>query len=301
MPPSSSPATSTSTSTYALIDEWTPLRQTLVILLLRPPGEDTLRGITWLAAALALAVPSLVRSPLTWLALAALVFARIADDWPLADNHIYLLGYWCLGVGLCLIVGPLAQAIAATGAMSRWLVGCTFLCAIVWKGVLAPDFLDARFFRVTLVTDERFAGLARAVGGLSDAQLRVNRTALAPLPEGAEPLNGPILVEPPALRRLGLVLTWGGLALEAAVAWAFLSAWPAAIHRGRHVLLAAFALITYAAAPVAGFGWLLAAMGLAQCERKQRALRLLYVVVFAVVTIYAETPFVGMLLDAIGP
>jgi hypothetical protein len=276
----------------------TPLRLTLVILLLRPPGDDTLRGITWLTAALALALPSLTRSSWTWLTLAALVFARIAADWPLADNHIYLLGYWCLGVGLCLTLRPPSHANTATAAMSRWLVGCTFLCAIVWKGVLAPDFLDARFFRVTLIADERFADLARSVGGLSDAQLLANRAALAPLPPGQEPLDGPILVEPPALRRLGLVLTWGGIALEAALAWAFLIAWPAALHRGRHVLLAAFALITYAAAPVAGFGWLLAAMGLAQCDQQQRALRLLYVAVFAIVTIYAETPLVHALLGA---
>ncbi len=42
-----------------LMDEWTPLRLTLVVLLLRPPGEGTLRGMTWLAAALALALPPL--------------------------------------------------------------------------------------------------------------------------------------------------------------------------------------------------------------------------------------------------
>jgi hypothetical protein len=300
MSPSGSPRISS--STYPLIDEWTPLHLTLVILLLRPPGEGVLRGITWLVPALALALPPLARSSLTWLLLAALVFARVAIDWPLADNHIYLLGYWCLGVSSCLAVPPRSStnAIAAMAAMSRWLVGCTFLCAIVWKGVLAPDFLDGRFFRVTLLTDDRFADLARAAGGLSDAQLRINRAALEPLPSGADSLDGPILVEPPALRRLGLVLTWGGVALEAALAWAFLSAWPAALHRGRHLLLAGFALVTYAAAPVAGFGWLLAAMGLAQCEPHQRALRLLYVAVFAVVTIYAETPLVHALLDAMG-
>jgi hypothetical protein len=279
-----------------LIDDRTTLRLTLVILLLRPPGEGTLRGVTWLAAALALALPPLARSSPMWLTLAALVFARVIVDWPLADNHIYLLGYWCLGVGLCLAVPSPMTALAAT---SRWLIGCMFLCAIVWKGVLAPDFLDARFFRVTLVTDERFADLARAVGGQTEAQRRINVAALEPLPSGAETLDGPILVEPPALRRLGLVLTWGGLALEAALAWTFLSAWPAGLHRARHVLLAGFAALTYAAAPVAGFGWLLAVMGLAQCPRRQPALRLLYVGVFVLVTIYAETPLVRAMLGAV--
>jgi hypothetical protein len=284
-----------------LIDEWTPLRLTLIILLLRPPGEGTLRGLTWLAAALALALPPLARSSLLWLTLAGLVFARVVADWPLADNHIYLLGYWCLGLGLCLGLAGRGRPVAAIASMSRYLAGCTFLCAIVWKGVLAPDYLDARFFRVTLITDERFAGVARAIGGLTDTQLRDNRAALEPLPAGAELLDGPVLVEPRALRVLGLALTWGGLILETALAWAFLIGRPSVLHRGRHLLLAAFAALTYAAAPVAGFGWLLAAMGLAQCHRRQHALRLMYVGAFVLITIYAETPLVTALLRALSP
>ena len=281
-----------------LIDEWTPLRLTLIILLLRPPGEGTLRGLTWLAAALALALPPLTRSSLIWLTLGGLVFARVIADWPLADNHIYLLGYWCLGLGLCLAA---RRPVSAIARMGRYLAGFTFLCAIVWKGVLAPDYLDARFFRVTLITDERFAGVARAIGGLTDAQLRDNRAALEPLPIGAELLDGPILVEPPALRVLGLALTWGGLILESLLAWAFLIGRPLLLHRGRHVLLALFVVLTYAAAPVAGFGWLLAAMGLAQCERRQHALRLMYAGAFILITIYAETPLVSALLRVWSP
>jgi hypothetical protein len=184
--------------------------------------------------------------------------------------------------------------------MSRWLVGAVFLCAILWKGVLAPDFLDARFFRMTLITDERFADLARSIGGLTDVQLVANRAALTPLPAGAEMLDGPVLMEPAALRRLGLALTWGGFCLEALLALAFLSPWPGVMHRGRHLLLLAFAAITYAAAPVAGFGWLLAAMGCAQCEPGQRLLRLAYVGVFVLVLLYAETPIVQFALSALG-
>ena len=213
------------------------------------------------------------------------VGARLAADWPLSDNHIYLLAYWCLGVGLCLRVGDGVDAVAR---MSRWLVGSVFLCAILWKGLLAPDFTDARFFRVTLIIDDRFAVLARSVGGLSEAQLAANRRALIGLPAGAEIIDGPVLVEPPALRRLGLALTWGGLLLEAGLAWTFLSAWPSTLHRRRHLLLMVFAVVTYAAAPVAGFGWLLAAMGCAQCAPDRVGVRAGYVLVFAVVLVYSR-------------
>jgi hypothetical protein len=277
-----------------LIDEATPLRLTLLILLLRPPAEGALRGLTWLVAGLAVALPPLARSAGLWLTLAGLVLGRLILDWPLADNHIYLLAYWCLGIGLCLLM---PSPFAAMADMSRWLVAAAFLCAVIWKGVLTPDFLDARFFRMTLLTDERFAELARAVGGLTEEQLAINRAALEALPAGVEMLGGPVLVEPPALRHLGLALTWGGFALETAVALAFLSRWPSWVHRHRHALLLTFGAATYAVAPVAGFGWLLAAMGLAQCDSEQRGLRLAYVAVFALVLIFAETPVLRLLLS----
>jgi hypothetical protein len=57
---------------------------------------------------------------------------------------------------------------------------------------------------------------------------------------------------------------------------------------GRHLLLLAFCLTTYAIAPVAGFGWLLAILGLSQCPDEWRALRSAYVVIFAFITIIAE-------------
>jgi hypothetical protein len=279
-----------------LTDEATPLRLTLLILLLRPPGGGAVRGLTWLVAGLALVIPPLARSASVWLAIAGLVLARLIVDWPLSDNHIYLLGYWCLGIGLCLLV---PSPFAAIGEVSRWLVAAAFLCAIVWKGLLAPDFLDARFFRMTLVTDERFADLARAIGGLSDEQLETNREALVALPEGAEVIDGPVLFEPVALRRLGLTLTWGGFFLEGLVALAFLSRRPAALHAARHGLLIVFAAVTYAVAPVAGFGWLLAAMGLAQCQATQHGVRAAYLITFALVLIYSETPLIRIVLDAI--
>ena len=124
-----------------------------------------------------------------------------------------------------------------------------------------------------------------------------NRKFLEPLPEGAQLLTPPAFVEPPRLRAFASVATWGGLALESAVAVLFLI--PAA---GRVRLRAcgpagASAPTTYALAPVAGFGWLIAVMGLAQCQSNQRRLRGAYVAVFLLILLCAEIPWAGVLAD----
>jgi hypothetical protein len=276
------------------IDDDAPLRLTLVLLLLRPPAGGVVRSVTWLLAGAAIAYQPLLRSRVLWLLLGTAVVARLVLDWPLSDNHIYLLAYWCLGIGLSLGTADPFRTLQHT---SRWLIGTAFACAVVWKLLLAPDFLDARFFRVTLLTDERFATLARTVGGLSAAQLDESRQALAPLPAGLELTDGPILVEPPRLRALSRGLTWGGVGLEALLAIAFLSSRPRRLIARRHMLLILFSVVTYAIAPVAGFGWLLVIMGLAQTRSSETQVRLAYFAAFLVVMLYSEAQVVQMMLE----
>jgi hypothetical protein len=152
--------------------------------------------------------------------------------------------------------------------------------AVLWKAVLSADYVDRRFFRVTLLTDERFADASLVFGGLSRAQMAENRRFLEPLPEGAELLDPPAFVEPPRLRVFAAVATWGGLLLEALIALLCLIPGEGRTQIARHAVLLVFCATTYALAPVAGFGWLIATMGLAQCRPNQRPLRGAYVVVF---------------------
>ena len=118
------------------LDRRTPLALTLLVLLLRPPEADALRVATWAVAAAPLVVPGLLERAGLWFVLALLVAARIVVDWPLADNHIYLLAYWCLAVALALRTDEPTETMARS---ARWLVGLTFLFAVLWKAVLAPD------------------------------------------------------------------------------------------------------------------------------------------------------------------
>ena len=127
-------------------------------------------------------------------------------------------------------------------------------------------------------------------------QMAQNRAFLDPLPKGAELLTPPPFVEPPRLRAFAAVTTWGGLILEGLIALTCLIPLRR-LDIARHALLLAFCVTTYALAPVAGFGWLIATMGLAQCRPRQRLLPGAYVAVFILILMYSEVPWAGVLAD----
>ena len=267
------------------------LTLTSIILLLRPFDVWWVTPFVLALACLSLVFRSVRRAPMTWLLLAVLVAARIVVVWPLSDNHIYLLSYWCLAIGLALSSQTPAATLATSG---RWMLGAAFAMAVLWK-VMSPDYLDGRFFRVTLLTDERFADASLVLGGLPRDQMAENRKFLEPLPEGAQLLDPPAFVEPPRLRALAAAATWGGLVLEALVALLCLIPVAGRIQVVRHAALLMFCATTYALAPVAGFGWLIATLGLAQCLPSQQRLRGAYISVFLLIVLYSEIPWIGVL------
>jgi hypothetical protein len=267
------------------------LTLTAIVLLLRPLDVWWVTAFVLTAACLSLLSRTVRRAPLTWILLALFVGARIVVLWPLSDNHIYLLAYWCLAIGLAL---SSAAPAATLSSSSRWLLGGAFGMAVLWKAVLSPDYVDGRFFRVTLLTDQRFADAALVFGGLSRDQMAQNRAFLDPLPNGAELLTPPPFVEPPRLRAFAAVTTWSGLILEGLIALTCLIPLTR-LDIARHALLLAFCITTYALAPVAGFGWLIATMGLAQCRPRQRLLLGAYVAVFILILMYSEVPWAGVL------
>ena len=163
--------------------------------------------------------------------------------------------------------------------------------------MLSPDYVDGRFFRVTLLTDERFADASLVFGGLSPEQMAENRKFLEPLPEGAAAAHpaGLRRAAAPARVRLGghLGRPGAGSGRRRAVPDPGRGRpWRRGMRR-----CSLFCATTYALAPVAGFGWLIATMGLAQCRPNQRALRGAYVAVFLLILLYSEIPWTGVLAD----
>ena len=270
------------------------LTLTAIILLLRPFDVWWVASFVLAAACLSLLSRAVRRAPVTWLLVAVFVAARIVAVWPLSDNHIYLLAYWCLALGLALSSANPAGTLSVS---SRWLLGGAFAMAVLWKAALSPDYVDGRFFRVTLLTDERFADASLVFGGLSREQMIQNRAFLEPLPQGAELLTPPPFVEPPRLRAFAAAATWGGLFLEGLIALTCLVPVRGRLDVARHGLLLAFCVTTYALAPVAGFGWLIATMGLAQCRPHQQSLHRAYLAVFILILLYSEVPWTGVLAE----
>jgi hypothetical protein len=251
-----------------------------IVLLLRPPDLWWLAAASTLTAGLVLLFPRVRQSPRTWGAATTIVCARVLAAWPLADNHIYLLAYWCLAITLALGSHTPADILRPA---SRWLLGAAFAFAVLWKALLSPDYVDGRFFRVTLLTDDRFADVLMTVGGLTPDQVRLARNALAPLPDGAERVEDEQLTEPPAVRRLAMFATWTGLSLEAAIA--VLCLLPAGrLARTRHGAILAFLVTTYA-----------------QCRENERRYLPAYIAVFFVVMVFSELPRTLVLPAGVGP
>ena len=270
------------------------LRLTAIDLLLRPTGPWSVRPFIIALAGLVLLVPKVTRAPITWFALAALLSARVVWDWPIPDNHLYLLAYWCLALALAL---GSTNSLRVLSFSSRLLIGLVFLLAVVWKAGLSPDFLDGRFFRVTLLTDSRFQDSVLLLAGINEKQLANNRDYLDPPTPPAQVSDAPKLVEPPTFRRLVTFLTWGTLITEALIALTWLlslGGWQVTV---RHPLLLMFCASTYAFAPVAGFGWLLLTMGLVSVPIEQRLWRGAYIATWILVLLYAEVPWARVLLN----
>ncbi len=273
------------------------LRLTLLDLLLRPIGNWAIRPMILALAGAGLLFPRFLRHPVLWVSLTLLTAVRFVSDWPVADNHAYLLCYWCLACALSLAARDMRECLAFNG---RLLIGLVFGFAVLWKLALSADFLDGTFFRVTMLLDPRFEPWTALLAGLSPDDFEMQRTALGrhlDMPQLAIPA-GPAL--PIVFGQLADAATWWTAAIESAVFVTFWSWRPAALGRTRHLLLLAFCATTYVVAPVDGFGYLLVAMGFAQCETDRGFTRGLYLAVFALVLIYREIPLARLLTDALG-
>jgi hypothetical protein len=274
------------------------LRLLAVALLFQPVGDRWVRPVAMLVAAVVLLSPRALRSPWSWSVLALLAAVRIALVWPVSDNHAFLLAYWCLAAAVAAIAPDRDRVLAWNG---RALVAGAFAFATLWKLVLSPDFLDGRFFAVTLVGDPRFESFTLLATGMDRDELYDLRDLVRDHTDGVFVPWEEMPPPPPRLFAVARVMTAATVALEAAIAVAFAAPLGPGVAWIRDALLLVFCAGTYALAPVAGFGWLLLSMGIAQLDPARRAWRVAYLAVFALVLVETRWPVFATLLERLGP
>lgn len=256
---------------------------TLLLLIIYPPRYVYISLPLSVMAISAMLIPPLHRSRLLWLSAALLVGGAAIGNWHATDNHKYLLCYWCLAICLSLATSDPDRSLAG---IARWLVAAVFSIAVLQK-LLSNDYLSSDFFFFELLFDERFAGLAKYVGGVSEFSSELNASARRALVNYDSVLEGVKLSsDSGSLPVLATFITWWNFLLQGVIAVVFLVPTSTWLARWRHPMLLLFVLSTYMFAPVIGFGWLIIILGVAQLDPAQTRMRLLYLLSFVLLQIY---------------
>lgn len=267
---------------------------TLLALLLSPVGNWFIRPFTLGLSVMGLLIPGLWRSPSLWVALALLTGIRFYIDWPSADNHAYLLSYWCLAFAVSAWLGN--REVLFSNA--RYLVALTFGFAALQKWI-SPDYLNGVFFLITFFLDERFEEFVVLFSSVTFEQIDIAREYLegdyrsAPAPDSLP------FVIPGSMWWLAILSTAWNLFEQTLIAIAFLVPKDSRLGRIRDPLLLLFCFTIYAVVPVVSFGWLILAMGIAQSDGKSATIRYWYIGVFFALIFFYEVPWAEVLNTAI--
>lgn len=272
-------------------------RLTWVVFLLDPIGHPIADLPLTLLAIIGLAARRLETHALLWWVSTLLCAVPVIDDWTGVDNHAFLRVYWALALAIAATVEDSGAVLARN---ARGLIGAAFAFAVLWKGVLSPDFVDGTYFRFTFLTDLRFVDWSALLGGLDPADHALNRERLIAWLSSPDAVWESGFVEPTGIATLAHATVLWTLAIEAAVAIGF--CWPSGQGPGRYrdFALLLFGITTYAVATVEGFGWLLCCMGIAQCDPRRPRLALAYLGLFASILCYARVLWASVLQHLAG-
>lgn len=238
-------------------------RSTLAALLVVVHTDRPLLVFAAVATAMLFLQERLLRSPWPWFVIAAVLGRDQFSEWWLMDDHVVLMTYWLVAVGLSRFA---TKPDAVLSQSARWVIVGVFAFAFGWK-LLSSQYLSGDFFEHTLLRDHRFEPWAVWFGGADAAELAANRSVVSTFTAAGDVGDTLEVDAGPRTSLMAHVLTYFGLVIEGAVAASFALPLRGSWRAVRHVTLIAFCVTTYSVVPVAGFGLLLLSIGLAHARR----------------------------------
>lgn len=268
------------------------LRLTLLDLILRPIGSWEIRVPVLITSILGLVMPGLLKNPVIWFLLTGFTLSRVIFDWPLSDNHAYLLFLWCFAI----FISALKKDKILLTKNARLMIGLVFLFAFIWKAFLSPDFLDKRFFSVNMIEDPRFSEFTQVTCNISKDDLDYFRDYVKQHVDGNLVFAEVINFNLGCINKIAGFLTYYTIVLELLIALFSLIPKKISISKYRDYFLILFCVSVYSVATVEGFGWLLIAMGISQSDNKKLPI-LLYILSFFIILFYREVSVLNIILE----
>jgi hypothetical protein len=233
----------------------------------------------------ALVFPALPRHHLFWLILALSSSIALAADWYVSDNHKYLLVYWLWVMWISHLQPSRDEAENVLRWHARFFLIFIFLVAAAQK-FFSPTYMSGEMFELKLLLDSRFQAFGHLIGidrAVSDEALKLTLVLRSPLSEVEG--NALILNSTDWTAQVAKLITWYDLFIQIAIGLLFI---PKRYHTdlAGHVLLLFFIFTTYLPAPVFGFGWTIAILGLVTAFNRINSLVYLYFAAFLGILCY---------------
>lgn len=246
---------------------WLP-HLTLIFLLYYQPWRSAARGanivrviglLLGVEIAAALMFPQFVQMPWLWGSVAILHFAWILSAYHEADNHHYLIGYWCIALAVAFAGSGADEAEARMAESARLLIAGCFGAAVIAK-MRSKTFRNGSMFATLLMTDPRFATIAVYAGGATGQLIRTHRKAWSAVSSGEQ--ASACAPFPSRLLVTARLITWWAVGIEALVAALYIPSFQG-FAGWRESVLAVFVISTFAFVPVPAFGQILVILALA--------------------------------------
>lgn len=233
----------------------------------------------------ALVFPALLRHHLFWLILALSSSIALAADWYVSDNHKYLLVYWLWVMWISHLQPSRDEAENVLRWHARFFLIFIFLVAAAQK-FFSPTYMSGEMFELKLLLDSRFKAFGHLIGidrAVSDEAMKLTLVLRSPLSEVEG--NALILNSTDWTAHVAKLITWYDLFIQIAIGLLFI---PKRYHTdlAGHVLLLFFIFTTYLPAPVFGFGWTIAILGLVTAFNRINSLVYWYFAAFLGILCY---------------